>query len=62
MDMSDILKLAKALDTPKMRALYRRHKDLDPEFDKTLKEVAEKIEDIFQHSNNSNGDENDTNT
>lgn len=55
LSMDQIQKLAKALDTPEMRDLYRRQKRINPNLDHDLQEVAKKVEDVFQHRTNSNG-------
>lgn len=44
-----LLDLAKQMDTPEMRDLYRRQKVINPDLDKDCDEAAEEIQDIFNH-------------
>jgi len=44
-----ILDLAKQLDTPEMRALYRAQKKSDASLDQRVEELAENIDEVFKH-------------
>lgn len=44
-----ILDLAKKLNTPELRALYRRQKELDSTLDQRIEKLSEEIEDVFEH-------------
>ena len=52
--MKDLFKiardLAKELDTPEMRKLYREQKARDKGLDKTVKDLTKEIKDGFKHS------------
>jgi len=52
-NMSEIEALAKKLDTPELRELYRRQKRLNPNLDKEVNDMSEKIEEILDHGNDS---------
>lgn len=41
--------LAKAMDTPEMRELYRRQKELNPSLDHDCEELGKEINDHFKH-------------
>jgi hypothetical protein len=45
--MSQIEKLAKALDTPELRKLYLRQKKANPNLDQEVEKMSENIEEIF---------------
>ena len=44
-----ILDLAKQLDTSEMRALYRAQKKSDPGLNQRVEQLAEDIDEIFEH-------------
>jgi hypothetical protein len=46
-NMSQIEKLAKALDTPELRKLYLRQKKANPNLDQEVEKMSENIEEIF---------------
>ena len=50
-----ILDVAKAMDTPQMRELYRSQKKLDPSLDHDCEELTEEIQEILDHLENSFG-------
>jgi len=41
--------IAKALDTPELRDLYRRQQNLNPNLNQDCEELGEEIEQIFDH-------------
>jgi len=51
--MSEIEALAKALDTPELRELYRRQKRLNPNLDKEVDELTKGVQEIFNHDKSS---------
>jgi hypothetical protein len=48
--------MAKAMDTPEMRELYRRQKELNPGLDHDCEELGKEIEDHFEHLEDSFSD------
>lgn len=52
-NMSEIEALAKALDTPELRELYRRQKRLNPNLDKEVDELTKGVQEIFNHDKSS---------
>jgi len=51
--MGNLRELAKTLDTPEMRELYRSQKVLNPNLDADIDKVSEEIKEIFNHGKNS---------
>jgi uncharacterized FlaG/YvyC family protein len=51
-----ILDLARKLDTPEMRALYRSQKKSNPGLDQSVEELSEQLDDIFEHLKDSLND------
>lgn len=44
-----ILDMAKKMDTPEMRELYRSQKIVNPNLDKDCEQFTEEIKDVFDH-------------
>lgn len=45
--------LARSLDSPEMRELYRRQKSLNPNLDGEIDEAYEKLKEVFNHGDDS---------
>lgn len=41
--------MAKAMDTPEMRELYRRQQIINPDLNDDCEELAKEVEDHFEH-------------
>lgn len=52
-NMKEIEALARALDTPELRAIYRRQKKINPDLDQECDDFFKGIEEIFKHGNDS---------
>ena len=51
--MSEIEALARSMDSPELRKLYRRQKAINPNLDKEVNEMFENVEEIFNHDSDS---------
>lgn len=49
LNMELLKRLAKKLDTPEMRKLYRQNQADDNSFDQTIDELTEELKDLLKH-------------
>jgi len=54
-----LLDLAKKLDTPEMRDLYRSQKISNPGLDESVEQMSEQIDQLFEHGVDSEKGDND---
>ena len=51
--MAKIHALAKSLDSPELRELYRAQQGLNPDLDEEVEELTKEVQEIFDHDKSS---------
>lgn len=59
LDMKKIREIAKKLDSPELRELYRKQKLANESLDEDIEKLTEEIQDLFKHDRTPDGNNKD---